>query len=121
VPSLVSICWRVLFSHHRFPGAASATVPIGAFRRNREPIWLKEEIETGALHRMMQNEPVADDVGVICTTWGQPNQLCAALIGVPAVLGAVWRRHRAGILAAPLPFKPPVESHLGDALNGSWR
>ena len=37
---------------------------------DHELIWLKEEIETGALHRMMQTEPVADDTGVIWTTWG---------------------------------------------------
>jgi hypothetical protein len=29
-----------------------------------------EEIETGALDRMMQDEPVADNSGVIWTTWG---------------------------------------------------
>jgi hypothetical protein len=61
----------VLFSHHHFPGARFGhrfrLEPSG---ENREPIWLMEEIETGALHRMMRNEPVADDAGVIWTTWG---------------------------------------------------
>ena len=61
----------VLFSHHHFPGIRFGhrfrLEPSG---QNREPIWLKEEIETGALHRMMQNEPVAKDIGVIWTTWG---------------------------------------------------
>jgi len=28
-----------------------------------------EEIETGALDRMMQDEPVADNAGVMWTTW----------------------------------------------------
>jgi hypothetical protein len=31
-----------------------------------------EEIDTGALHRMMRNEPAADDAGIIWTTWGNP-------------------------------------------------
>jgi len=61
----------VLFAHQHFPGVRFGhrfrLEPSG---ENREPIWLKEEIETGALHRMMQNEPVADDIGVIWTTWG---------------------------------------------------
>ena len=56
----------VLFSHHHFPGIRFGhrfrLEPSG---QNPEPIWLKEEIETGALHRMMQNEPVAKDIGVI--------------------------------------------------------
>jgi hypothetical protein len=29
-----------------------------------------EEIETGALDRMMQDPPAPDDAGVIWTTWG---------------------------------------------------
>jgi hypothetical protein len=29
-----------------------------------------EKIETGALHRMMQDPPAADEAGVTWTTWG---------------------------------------------------
>jgi hypothetical protein len=29
-----------------------------------------EEIETGALHRMMQDQPAADSAGIVWTTWG---------------------------------------------------
>ena len=61
----------VLFSHEHFPGIRCG------HRFRREPgqetyqcIWLKEEIETGALHRMMQNPPAPDGAGVIWTTWG---------------------------------------------------
>jgi hypothetical protein len=61
----------VLFAHRHFPGVRFGhrfrSEPSG---KGLEPILLKEEIETGALHRMMQNEPVADDTGVIWTTWG---------------------------------------------------
>lgn len=31
-----------------------------------------EEIDTGALHRMMRTDPAADDAGIIWTTWGNP-------------------------------------------------
>jgi len=61
----------VLFSHEHFPG-----IRFG-HRFRREPgretyerIWLKEEIETGALRRMMQDSPAPDEAGVIWTTWG---------------------------------------------------
>ena len=61
----------VLFAHEHFPGIRFGH----RFRREpgretREDIWLKEEIETGALHRMMQDPPAPDDAGVIWTTWG---------------------------------------------------
>ena len=61
----------VLFSHEHFPGIRFGH----RFRREpgretNERIWLKEEIETGALHRMMQEPPAPDDAGVIWTTWG---------------------------------------------------
>jgi hypothetical protein len=36
-------------------------------------IWLKEEIETGALDRMMQTPP-ADETGIIWTTWEDTDQ-----------------------------------------------
>jgi hypothetical protein len=34
-----------------------------------------EEIDTGALHRMMRNAPAADDAGIIWTTWGNPTRV----------------------------------------------
>ena len=42
--------------------------------RGRPSIWLKEEVETGALNRMMRNQPPADSTGTIWTTWGSPPQ-----------------------------------------------
>jgi hypothetical protein len=61
----------VLFSHEHFPGVRFGH----RFRREpgretHESIWLKEEIETGALRRMMQDPPAPDDAGVIWTIWG---------------------------------------------------
>ncbi len=61
----------VLFSHEDFPGIRFGH----RFRREpgretNERIWLKEEIETGALDRMMQDPPAPNDSGVIWTTWG---------------------------------------------------
>jgi len=47
---------------HRFPPPSSKTARYGS-------IWLKEEIETGALHRMMRNQPSSDEAGIIWTTW----------------------------------------------------
>jgi hypothetical protein len=32
-----------------------------------------EEIDTGALRRMMRNQSAADDAGIIWTTWGNPD------------------------------------------------
>jgi hypothetical protein len=60
----------VLFSHEHFPGVRFGH----RFRREPgrktyEDIWLKEEIETGALRRMMQDPPAPDGAGVIWTTW----------------------------------------------------
>lgn len=62
----------VLFSHEHFPGVRFGH----RFRREpgretHECIWLKEEVETGALHRMMQDSPSPDDAGVVWTTWGE--------------------------------------------------
>jgi len=61
----------VLFSYETFPGLRFGH----RFRREpgretSERIWLMEEIETGALDRMMQDPPAPDDAGVIWTTWG---------------------------------------------------
>jgi hypothetical protein len=39
-----------------------------------EKIWLKEEIETGALDRMMQTPPAADETGIMWTTWEDTDQ-----------------------------------------------
>ena len=40
----------------------------------RGKIWLKEDIEPGALTRMMQSQPPADETGIIWTTWEDPDQ-----------------------------------------------
>ena len=56
----------VLFSHQDFPGARFGH----RFGPDGEPIELMEEIETGALHRMMRSRPAPDSAGVIWTTWG---------------------------------------------------
>jgi hypothetical protein len=61
----------VLFSHDHFPGVRFGhRFRLESPCESHEPIWLKEEIETGALHRMMRDKPAADDAGVIWTTWG---------------------------------------------------
>ena len=61
----------VLFSYDPFPGVRFGhRFPLESPAENREPIWLMEEIETGALDRMMQDPPAADAAGIIWTTWG---------------------------------------------------
>lgn len=63
----------VLFSHDRFPGARFGhRFPLEPFGGGGgyEDIWLKEAIETGALHRMMEAPPPPDCAGIIWTTWG---------------------------------------------------
>jgi hypothetical protein len=61
----------VLFSCDRFPGVRFGhRFRLESPAENREPIWLVEEIETGALDRMMEDPPAPDDAGVIWTTWG---------------------------------------------------
>lgn len=61
----------VLFSYNHFPGVRFGhRFRLESAAENREPIWLMEEIETGALHRMMQDPPGADEAGVTWTTWG---------------------------------------------------
>jgi hypothetical protein len=61
----------VLFSYKPFPGVRfDHRFPLESPPENNEPSWLMEEIETGALDRMMQDSPVPDDAGVIWTTWG---------------------------------------------------
>ena len=66
-------CVAVLFSHQDFPGARFGHrffLEPGA--DDYEKIWLMEDLDTGALHRMMRNEPAADDAGIIWTAWGNP-------------------------------------------------
>jgi len=61
----------ILFSHDGFPG-------IRFGHRFKRPwteyalVSLMEDIETGALHRMMRDSPPAEDAGIIWTTWGAP-------------------------------------------------
>jgi hypothetical protein len=64
--------WRyvaVLFSHESFPGVRFGH-RFAPPSDKHAPVWLMEEIETGALHRMMQDQPAADDAGIVWTTWG---------------------------------------------------
>lgn len=66
-------CVAVLFSHENFPGTRFGhRFPLEPFAEGHEQISLMEEIDTGALHRMMSDEPAADEVGIIWTTWGNP-------------------------------------------------
>ncbi len=65
----------VLFSHGNFPGAHFGhRFPLEPYAQDHESIWLMEEIDTGALHRMMQTQPSADSTGITWTTWGIPAQ-----------------------------------------------
>lgn len=59
----------MLFSYRDFPGIrfGHRFPPDDA---GLDKIWLKEEIETGALDRMMADPPAPDGVGVVWTTWG---------------------------------------------------
>lgn len=59
----------VLFSHTDLPGVRFGHRFPPSFAPGGEPIDLKEEIETGALHRMMQTPPPADTNGITWTTW----------------------------------------------------
>jgi hypothetical protein len=64
----------VLFSHGHFPGIRFGhRFRLDPYAEGREQIWLKEEIETGALHRMMDQPPATDSAGIIWTTWGSPD------------------------------------------------
>lgn len=61
----------VLFSHDDFPGVRFGhriRVPSSELARY-ETTWLQEEVETGALHRMMQNPPPPDNAGITWTSW----------------------------------------------------
>jgi hypothetical protein len=61
-------CVAVLFCHQGFPGLRFGHRFPPADKH--APIWLMEEIETGALHRMMRGEPAPDEAGIVWTTWG---------------------------------------------------
>lgn len=61
----------VLFSYVPHPGVRFGhRFPLESHEDNYGPIWLMEEIETGALIRMMQHAPTPDIDGIIWTTWG---------------------------------------------------
>jgi hypothetical protein len=63
----------VLFRHERFPGVRFGhRFPLEPFGEGHEKIWLMEEIDTGALHRMMNDPPPADRDGIVWTAWGSP-------------------------------------------------
>ena len=65
----------VLFSYQDFPGVRFGhRFPPDPGLAALERIWLKEEIETGALDRMMQTPPAADEAGIIWTTWEDADQ-----------------------------------------------
>lgn len=67
-------CVAVLFCHEDFPGTRFGhRFPLEPYGEGHEKIWLMEELDTGALHRLMRNEPAADDAGIIWTTWGNPS------------------------------------------------
>ena len=63
----------VLFSHRDFPGARFGH-RFSGYDPALERIEFKEEIETGALHRLMQSHPTPDHAGVIWTAWEDPDQ-----------------------------------------------
>jgi hypothetical protein len=67
-------CVAVMFSHQDFPTARFGhRFFLEPFAEGHEQIRLMEEIDTGALHRMMRNQPAADDADIIWTTWGSPD------------------------------------------------
>jgi hypothetical protein len=61
----------ILFSHEHFTGGRFGHLVLlpSNPKAAHASEWLKEEPETGALHRIMQSRPSADDAGVIWTTW----------------------------------------------------
>ena len=75
----------VLFSHAGFPGLRFGhRFPLEPYAQDYESIWLKEEIDTGALHRMMRNQPRPDSGGIIWTGWGIPARSGEAVGGAGA-------------------------------------
>jgi hypothetical protein len=75
-------CVAVLFNSQDFPGVR--------FGHRFTPgdkhaaVWLKEDIETGALRRMMRARPAPDDTGIVWTTWGHAGGASAPQIPVRA-------------------------------------
>jgi hypothetical protein len=61
----------VLFSHQQFPGVRFGyRYPLPASKTARyASVLLKEEVETGALHRMMREPSASDEAGITWTTW----------------------------------------------------
>ncbi|HEY2650995.1 MAG TPA: hypothetical protein VGI50_03670 [Solirubrobacteraceae bacterium] len=60
----------VLFSHDHWPGIRFGhrfLTPDKAV--GYEDIWLKEEVETGGLGRLMDRHPHPDDDGIVWTHW----------------------------------------------------
>lgn|GEM_PF-5184875 len=64
----------VLFSYTGFPGVRFGHRFPPGLDGHGDPLYLMEEIETGALDRMMQTPPPADTHGITWTTWGDPVQ-----------------------------------------------
>lgn len=63
----------VFFCHEHFPQVRFGhRFRLEPFGNGHEDIWLMEEIDTGALRRMMDGEPSADSAGIVWTTWGSP-------------------------------------------------
>jgi hypothetical protein len=62
----------VLFRHESFPGIrfGHRFPHPGEELAEYSTIWLQEEIQTGALHRMMRDAPAADAAGIVWTAWG---------------------------------------------------
>jgi hypothetical protein len=61
----------ILFSHELWPGIRFGhRFPPPHEADGYEEIWLKEEVETGALARQMGQHPPSDDDGIVWTGWG---------------------------------------------------
>jgi hypothetical protein len=61
----------ILFSHELWPGVRFGhRFPLPGEADGYEDVWLKEEVETGALARQMRQHPRPDDDGIIWTSWG---------------------------------------------------
>ena len=61
----------VLFSHEHWPGVRFGhRFPSPDEADGYEDIWLKEEVETGGLARLMGRHPDPDGDGIVWTDWG---------------------------------------------------
>jgi hypothetical protein len=77
----------VLFSYQDFPGVRFGhRFPADPDAAALEKIWLKEEIETGALDRMMQIPPTADESASSGPPGKTPTRIRRALPPGPAVM-----------------------------------